>query len=292
MEKTKIIEDNVIIKTKSIDNRIKCDTDIEKNTKQDITPINYNQMKTRKNLENTEERLERVLHHPDWFLDSPEQKHIPKTYADYNTYEENNKLRGNEMIDFEIQNNDRMYDEKNKNSEENLAYERKGPVDLKEDKARQKETDNIINQIRKEDRTGKSVNTKRNHHEDIEVRKYDNSNRKPEEELKGTRIRTDEKGKQYYYHKENTREQKYNKEWSESKVVRTTRICYRCDEEGHIAKFCTEKENRTCFICKKRGHIAQDCRYKTIEKPGSKNVEVLTRLFTDILQQLSQPKNN
>ena len=80
------------------------------------------------------------------------------------------------MIHFEIQSRDRMYDEKNKNSEENLAYERKGLVDFGEDKARQKETDNIINQIRKEDRTGKSVNTKRNHDEDIEVRKYDNSN--------------------------------------------------------------------------------------------------------------------
>ena len=55
------------------------------------------------------------------------------------------------------------------------------------------------------------------------------------------RIRTDEKRKQYCYHKENTREQKYNKKWIESKVVRTTRICYRCEEEGHeIVKFCTE----------------------------------------------------
>lgn len=51
--------------------------------------------------------------------------------------------------------------------------------------------------------------------------------------------------------------------------VKSGRTCYKCDDEGHISKICSQnnkgsgkedkKEARTCFKYRKPGHIAKDC---------------------------------
>lgn len=57
-------------------------------------------------------------------------------------------------------------------------------------------------------------------------------------------------------------EKKVDPEKKEFKPL-SERVCYNCNEVGHIAKDCVKdqkKDEKKCYLCNKKGHIAKDCR--------------------------------
>lgn len=66
-----------------------------------------------------------------------------------------------------------------------------------------------------------------------------------------------------------------NKESTARKIP----ICYRCNENGHVAPNCTLPDKRKCYRCGKEGHIANNC---TTTRSGAfeaaKKVQILSNL--------------
>jgi len=69
---------------------------------------------------------------------------------------------------------------------------------------------------------------------------------------------------------------------SEKKQVR----CFKCNKNGHIAKFCNESnENNTnerkCSICKKNNHIEKDCHFKNKRQNKNEDGNKIALLTSD-----------
>jgi hypothetical protein len=47
-----------------------------------------------------------------------------------------------------------------------------------------------------------------------------------------------------------------------TKVAKTSseeRVCFRCQEPGHLAPNCPKKPKVNCYVCSEEGHLARDC---------------------------------
>jgi hypothetical protein len=50
-------------------------------------------------------------------------------------------------------------------------------------------------------------------------------------------------------------------------IVKVPLICFSCQKEGHIAKYCEEKRGRVkCFACGELGHVATSCPLREAKK--------------------------
>ena len=60
------------------------------------------------------------------------------------------------------------------------------------------------------------------------------------------------------------------------RVQVTTRICYGCNEMGHMIDGCPNKQNRhranqgrICYACRRKRHLSYDCPNGNIPKPNT-----------------------
>ena len=49
--------------------------------------------------------------------------------------------------------------------------------------------------------------------------------------------------------------------------------CFKCNEEGHMARECTKGRRRTCFYCGKEGHLIEKCYAKSRDEANAKPVK-------------------
>ena len=49
--------------------------------------------------------------------------------------------------------------------------------------------------------------------------------------------------------------------------------CFKCDEEGHMARECTKERRRRCFYCGKEGHLIEKCYAKSKDEANAKPVK-------------------
>ncbi len=49
--------------------------------------------------------------------------------------------------------------------------------------------------------------------------------------------------------------------------------CFKCNQEGHMARYCTEDTWMRCFYCKKEGHIIRRCFAKSKTEANAKQVK-------------------
>jgi hypothetical protein len=49
--------------------------------------------------------------------------------------------------------------------------------------------------------------------------------------------------------------------------------CFRCNEEGHMARECPKDTRRRCFYCQKGGHLIDKCYAKLKDEANARQVK-------------------